>query len=84
MHHDTQASTDTNQRTRAPKVPVVPAARCLDESDTSRYTGYSRSWLRQRRMHGEGPPYYRVGRSVRYLVADLDRWLEQHRVETAA
>jgi excisionase family DNA binding protein len=26
-------------------------------------------------------PYYRIGKSVRYRVADLDAWLEQRRTE---
>jgi len=26
-----------------------------------------------------GPPFIKIGRSVRYLVSDLDEWLEQHR-----
>jgi hypothetical protein len=28
----------------------------------------------------DGPPYIRVGRAIRYLRADLDRWLAAHRV----
>lgn len=62
---------------------VVPAA--LDEAGAARYIGFSREFLRQSRSHGvrtgrtPGPPYVRIGRSVRYIVADLDAWLLAHR-----
>jgi len=32
-------------------------------------------------MRGRGPAYIRIGRSIRYRIADLDRWLEQHKVD---
>jgi predicted DNA-binding transcriptional regulator AlpA len=50
------------------------------------YIGISQSWLRQRRMTGTlrgqrpAPPFVRLGRSVRYSKADLERWLAQQSV----
>ena len=47
--------------------------------------GMSDSFLRQARIYGDlpgrtpGPPYIKVGRSVRYLVTDLETWLAEHR-----
>ena len=47
--------------------------------------GMSDSFLRQARIYGDlpgrtpGPPYIKVGRSVRYLVTDLETWLVEHR-----
>ena len=32
--------------------------------------------------HGDytpGPPFMKIGRAVRYLVVDVDRWLSMHR-----
>ena len=61
--------------------------RAMNEQDTAQYLDMSVSWLRQSRMNGNrknhtlAPPYVKLGRSVRYLVADLDRWLEANRVE---
>lgn len=58
----------------------------LNEKDTAMYIGMSVSWLRQTRMNGQlkgrtpGPPFIKIGRSVRYYIADLDAWLEEHRV----
>lgn len=58
------------------EIPTLPS------SVAARYIGMSESWLRQSRMLGrsDGPPFLRMGtRAVRYLRADLDRWLEQRR-----
>ncbi|RUO52370.1 DNA-binding protein [Pseudidiomarina homiensis] len=58
--------------------------RAYSESEASQYICMSRSFLRQARMNGPlakrtpGPRYIRVGRAIRYLVDDLDAWLEQH------
>ena len=59
------------------------AQRGLTEADTSVYTGFSTSFLRASRLgRCDGPPFVRAGRAVRYLRDDVDRWLEQRRVET--
>ena len=55
------------------------------EQQAAHYLSMSRSFLRQGRMNGDRenrtptPPYLKIGRSVRYLKADLDTWLEQFR-----
>ena len=60
-------------------------ARSMTESEAARYVRMSQSYLRQSRMDGDrenrtpGPPFLKIGRSVRYLVDDLDAWLEQFR-----
>ena len=62
--------------------------RALIEAEAAEYIGMSVSFLRQSRMDGvrehrtPGPNWVKLGRrSVRYLVEDLDAWLEQHRCE---
>ena len=47
------------------------------DAEAAHYIGMSESWLRQSRMRGnpEAPPYIKIGKSVRYLKADLDDWL---------
>jgi predicted DNA-binding transcriptional regulator AlpA len=58
--------------------------RAYTEQETSQYIGMSRSFLRQSRMEGHrenrtiAPPFIKVGRAVRYLKEDLDKWLESH------
>jgi predicted DNA-binding transcriptional regulator AlpA len=67
----------------------VSQKRGLSESEAASYVGLSRSSLRQGRMDGHRdnrlppPPYVRLGRKILYLRDDLDRWLEQYRVEPA-
>lgn len=58
------------------------------ELEAAEYIGMSRSYLAQARMNGNGenrtnaPPFIKIGRSVRYLVEDLDKWLDKfHRLE---
>lgn len=49
----------------------------LNERQVAELLGLSVHWLRQRRCYGDGPPYRRLGRSVRYPAESLFRWLEQ-------
>lgn len=59
--------------------------RSLTEEAAADYIGMSSSFLRQsryagnRETHTPGPQYLKIGRTVRYLVDDLDEWLETHR-----
>jgi len=63
--------------------------RLFTEQQTSDYLQMSESFLRQSRMEGKregrtpGPPFIRIGRSVRYRLSDLNNWLAEHRVEVA-
>jgi hypothetical protein len=58
----------------------TPSA-ALNERDAAIYIGFTPAALRAWRHFGRGPAYIRHGRTIRYLVPDLDRWHEQHRVE---
>lgn len=53
----------------------------LSTPEAADYIGMSEVWLRQGRCMGkEGhPPYVKMGRSIRYLRADLDAWLASRR-----
>lgn len=57
--------------------------RALTDQEASGYIGMSISWLRHGRITGDRferiphPQFIKIGRSVRYLIEDLDRWLEQ-------
>ena len=44
----------------------------------------SRGTLAQWRHRGVGPPYIRFGNRVLYKGRDLNEWLDERRVETAA
>lgn len=57
----------------------------LTEKQACRYLNVSRSFLAKSRMAGDlrgrtpGPPFVRLGRSVRHLISDLDKWIEEDR-----
>jgi len=66
---------------------IEQAKRALSEAQAACYIGMSRSFLRQDRMNGHrenrtpGPRFIRIGKRIRYLVDDLDAFLEAHAVE---
>lgn len=53
----------------------------LTETEASIYIGMSRPWMRLQRMKRRGPSFLRIGRAIRYDVADLDAWMNKNRVE---
>jgi predicted DNA-binding transcriptional regulator AlpA len=59
----------------------------LNTRDTAKFLGISEIALRNARVkvsrdgHLESPPFYKIGRSVRYDIQDLREWLAQHRYE---
>jgi len=63
-----------------------PKRKTIRETEAAHYIGMSVSFLRQGRMEGArqnrtaGPPYHKIGKSVRYRIDDLEAWLSEHRV----
>ena len=53
--------------------------RLLSPADVASYLGVPLRTVYRWRSRGEGPRGYRVGRHVRYMLDDVDRWLEDHR-----
>lgn len=47
----------------------------LTEEKTSKRINVSKSALRKWRREGTGPRYVKLGRLVRYSVAELENWL---------
>jgi predicted DNA-binding transcriptional regulator AlpA len=48
----------------------------LTAAEAARILKVSLSWLAKARMRGDGPPYIRVGRSIRYTEAALLQWMK--------
>jgi predicted DNA-binding transcriptional regulator AlpA len=48
----------------------------LTDRDAAVITGMKVSTLRKWRMFGRGPRFRRLGRSIRYSVADIRAWLD--------
>jgi predicted DNA-binding transcriptional regulator AlpA len=52
--------------------------RRLTPKETANSVRMSESWLAKARMRGDGPPYEKFGRSVRYDEDALLRWMKSH------
>ena len=46
----------------------------LKPDETAEYLRLSLAWLAKARMSGDGPPFVKIGRSVRYSKAALLHW----------
>jgi hypothetical protein len=66
----------------APRKPEL-----LVETEAASYIGMSVAFLRADRYRGHvgrrtpGPPFLRLGGSIRYRLEDLDAWLKARRVD---
>jgi excisionase family DNA binding protein len=59
----------------------IPAL--LTPEEAAKLLKLSLSWLAKARMHGHGPPYMKVGRSIRYSESTLLQWMKsQQRLST--
>jgi len=60
-------------------------ARLITEADAARYISMSRSYLANARSTGDlpsrtpAPPFIKLGKAIRYDLADLNKWIDQHR-----
>ena len=58
-------------------IPAQDLERWLDErKEAAVRLKVSLSWLAKARMRGDGPPFIRVGRSIRYAEAALIQWMK--------
>ena len=47
----------------------------LEEEGAAPFLGWSVSTLQKKRVAGDGPPYVKMGRSVRYRPEDLEAYV---------
>lgn len=66
----------------APAVPEPSTVkpRALSVAGAAAYLSLATSTLDNWRSQGIGPRYHRIGRAIRYDVADLDAWFDEYRV----
>jgi predicted DNA-binding transcriptional regulator AlpA len=50
----------------------------LTPKEAARILKVSSSWLAKARMRGDGPPFIKIGRAIRYSEAGLQQWLKSH------
>jgi predicted DNA-binding transcriptional regulator AlpA len=65
------ASASTPHRPVPPNLVVL-----LTAAEAARVLKVSTSWLAKARMRGDGPPYIKVGRAIRYSEAAILQWMK--------
>lgn len=56
----------------------------LDTPEAATYIRLSKPTLERLRLTGEGPPYAKLGKAVRYRRADLDAWLASRLIRSTS
>ena len=54
----------------------------INEHEVAKITGRALSTLRNERSRNEGIPYIKIGRSVRYDLADVICFMDSHKIMT--
>jgi predicted DNA-binding transcriptional regulator AlpA len=70
-----EGSTMTQQNIATSKI-TTGFERLLTSRDAASFLRLSQSWLAKARMRGDGPPYVKIGRSIRYRETALVQWLK--------
>ena len=55
----------------------------LDENSVSNITGIALSSLRNQRHERRGIPFCKIGRSIRYKLTDIEKYMDDRRIETS-
>ena len=77
------ADTGTDRIDRKPRSGTTPKVapqpnsgeRLLTPKDAANLLCLSESWLAKSRMRGDGPPYVKLGRAIRYREGAVLQWL---------
>jgi excisionase family DNA binding protein len=56
----------------------------LDQREAARVLRLSERTLERLRLQGGGPSYVKCGRSVRYRIDDIERWIAQRVVSNTS
>lgn len=67
---------------RTPLIAAPPTTLTTDAA--AAYVGLASKTLEKRRIAGTGPKFLKLGRAVRYRVADLDVWLSARAVSSTS
>jgi predicted DNA-binding transcriptional regulator AlpA len=58
--------------------------RLVDTAGASAHIGLAESTLEKLRVSGDGPLFVKLGRAVRYRLADLDSWAAERVVQSTS
>lgn len=56
--------------------------RLWDQDDLAHFTGLSLDQIKKLRTSGDGPPYFKLGRQIRYSPAKVSAWLQTKEQES--
>jgi hypothetical protein len=59
-----------------PQKPGTPSFVLLTPKEAAARLKVSTSWLAKARMRGDGPPFIKIGRAIRYSDAALIQWMK--------
>jgi excisionase family DNA binding protein len=71
----------TTSKDATQHVATTDAARLMRPDEVAAFLGIPLRTIYRWRTRREGPSSYRIGRHIRYRVDDVERWLEERRVE---
>ena len=66
----------THEAARPESLRSISGERMLTVRDAASVLRLSESWLAKARMRGDGPPFVKIGRSVRYGEGAMREWLQ--------
>ena len=72
----TTSTTSTTNNTSSTPASLPTPSPNFNTKSAAHYLNVQASTLEQNRWKGTGPPFVKIGRSVRYRKADLDAYLD--------
>ncbi len=63
---------------------ALPDDMLLSRPQVEMHFGISRRFLETSAVRGDSPPMVKIGRSVKYRVADLRKWIDAQRVNSTS
>lgn len=60
----------------------IDIPRYVNEKEVSRITGRAIQTLRNDRFRGQGIPYVKIGKAIRYQLSDVIDFMENRKVKT--
>lgn len=81
-HGNSESRAPTAKAADTPKLIPKPTResqstdRLLTPKEVAEFLRVSISWLAKARMRGDGPPYVKIGRAIRYPESALHKWMK--------
>lgn len=66
----------TPEAARPESLRSLNGERLLTVRDAANVLRLSESWLAKARMRGDGPPFVKIGRSIRYSEGAMREWVQ--------